>query len=138
MSKMICITGDGAFLASDNITAPDYVNITLMAQLNLFNNLVEQGADKARLYDMYNEAASAFLATFAPDIELRPDLTEEAILKAENELLKDKANKVIHMTPKQKQVEQLKRRHLNQKSPTYDADQPDPDLIKKIDEAGQE
>lgn len=90
MSKMICITEDGAFLASDNISAQDYLNITLSAQLNLFNNLVKQGAPKAALYDLYNEAASAFLATFAPDITLRPDLTEEAILKAENELIADK------------------------------------------------
>ena len=108
MSKMISITGEGAFLASDNISAQDFLNITLNAQLNLFNNLVNQGAPKPELYDLYNEAASAFLATFAPEIERHPDLTSEAILKAENELIQKKANKVANFSPKQKRVEQLK------------------------------
>jgi hypothetical protein len=94
MSKMISITEDGMFMASDNISAQDFLNITLAAQLNLFNNLVAQGADKAALYDLANEGASAFLAVFAPEIELRPDLTAEAILQKENEILTERASLV--------------------------------------------
>ena len=138
MSKMLSITADGMFMASENITAPDYLNITLMAQLNLFNNLVQQGASKAELYDLYNEAASAFLKTFAPDITLRPDLTEEAILKAENELLAAKANKVVNMTPKQRKMEQLRNELAATTSPNY-TKQEDPLLIPldSLDENGK-
>ena len=142
MSKMISLTEDGAFLASDNISAPEYINITMMAQLNMFNNLVAQGAPATELYDLYNEAASAFLSTFIPDKELRPDLTEEAILAKENELLNKQAMKIDALTPKQKKVEQLKNEHRNKVSPLYAVplpavDQADPDVLKKIEEAGE-
>ena len=39
------------------------------------------------LYDMMNESFSTALATFAPDLQLHPGLTELAILKAEDELI---------------------------------------------------
>jgi hypothetical protein len=42
---------------------------------------------KEELYDMYNAAASNTLFIFAPDIEMRPHLTSEAILKAEDEII---------------------------------------------------
>jgi uncharacterized alpha/beta hydrolase family protein len=46
---------------------------------------------KHDLYDMFNQGASAFLEAWIPD-NLHPDsLTAEAILKAENELLAEKA-----------------------------------------------
>lgn len=138
MSKMIAITTEGAFLTHDPITAQDYMNMTLMGQLNLFNALVEQGASKAELYDTYNEAASAFLATFAPEIEKRPDLTAEAIMKAENELLAQKANKVAHMTPKQRKIEQLRNDLAASTSPNY-IKQQDENLIPldSLDENGK-
>lgn len=91
---LISISSDGAFLASDNITPHTYINLTLSAQLNLFNHILQSAqspeeaqAMKEDLYDMFNKAASAFLEAFAPDLELRPDLTAEAILKAENTIL---------------------------------------------------
>ena len=100
MSKMISITQDGMILSSEQLHVTDYVNITLAAQLNIFNDILnnakEEDRDEVRgeLYDMYNLAASAFLKAFAPDLELRPDLTEEAIMRAENEILKEKAEQV--------------------------------------------
>lgn len=100
MSKMISITQDGMILSSEQLHVTDYVNITLAAQLNIFNdilnNVKEEDRDEVRgeLYDMYNLAASAFLKAFAPDLELRPDLTEEAIMRAENEILKEKAEQI--------------------------------------------
>lgn len=138
MSKMLAITTEGAVLASDPFSAEEFINLTLTSQLNLFNALVKQGADKAMLYDMYNEAASAFLSTFAPEIERRPDLTEEAILKAENELLTAKANKVSHMTPKQQKVEALKNEHIQATSPNYNRNT-DSNLIPldSLDENGK-
>ena len=93
MSKMISMTEDGYVLCSDNITAVEYINITLSVQMQMFQQIMKEAptehADeiKAELYDVYNQAASEFLAAFAPEIELRPDLTAEAILKAENEIL---------------------------------------------------
>ena len=43
------------------------------------------------LYDVYNVTASHILENFAPDIEMRPNLTAEAILKAENNILDNAA-----------------------------------------------
>lgn len=39
------------------------------------------------LYDMYNAAASNTLFYFAPEVEMRPHLTTQAILEAEDRLL---------------------------------------------------
>lgn len=100
MGKMISITQDGMMLASEELHVADYINITLAAQLNMFNDIVHKTKEedkenvRGELYDMYNLAASAFLKAFAPDLELRPDLTEEAILRAENEILKEKAKQI--------------------------------------------
>jgi hypothetical protein len=97
MGKLISISDDGACLSSEPLTSADYINITLTTQMNLFNHLVDNAPEDAKtklkedLYDLFNEAASAFLAAFAPEIELRPDLTAEAILKAENEILDENA-----------------------------------------------
>lgn len=92
--KMISLTEDGRMMSSEDLTAVDYINITLSAQMQIFKSIVNQAKDadedktiKEDLYDMYNQAASAFLTAFAPEIELRPDLTAEAILKAENDIL---------------------------------------------------
>lgn len=67
---------------------------------------------KEMLYDFYNVNASVLLSNFAPELELRPDLTEQAILKAENELIEQKYeelkkdNKIIPMKtpPKPKKL----------------------------------
>ena len=94
MSKMISLTEDGRMMSSEDLTAVDFVNITLSTQMQIFKSIVNQANDAEEaeaivedLYDLYNQAASAFLTAFAPEIELRPDLTAEAILKAENEIL---------------------------------------------------
>jgi hypothetical protein len=42
---------------------------------------------KGQIYDIYNAQASLVLDKFAPEIEMRKDLTAEALLKAENEIL---------------------------------------------------
>lgn len=97
MGKMISITQDGMMLSSEELHVADYVNITLFAQLNMFNDILRRTDEEERertrgeLYDMYNLAASAFLKAFAPELELRPELTEEAILRAENEILDERA-----------------------------------------------
>lgn len=42
---------------------------------------------KGTLYDMLNVAASNTLKGFAPELELRPTLTAQAILEAENRIV---------------------------------------------------
>lgn len=49
---------------------------------------------KALIFDLVNLKMSAVLESFAPDYELRPNLTAEAIVKAENEILKDEMSKM--------------------------------------------
>lgn len=109
MGKMISITQDGMMLSSEELHVADYINITLAAQLNMFSDIVHKTKEedkenvRGELYDMYNLAASAFLKAFAPEFELRPDLTEEAILRAENEILDERAanvDKVIEFPTK--------------------------------------
>jgi hypothetical protein len=100
MSKMISLTEDGMILTSEPVAPGDFVNALLMAQLNFFRDVVARTRGKEKeemtnyLYDMYNSAASAFLKAFAPEIELRPDLTEQAILEKENEILEREAAKI--------------------------------------------
>jgi hypothetical protein len=47
---------------------------------------------KPDIYDVINILASSTLATFMPDNELRPDLTAEALLNMENQVLEAYAN----------------------------------------------
>lgn len=99
MSKMISITNDGHMIASEPLDAIDAVNITISGLNAMFQSIVdqvpeeEQQACKEELYDIFNQGASAFLSHWIPDKQLRPDLTEEAILEMENNLLEKKAKK---------------------------------------------
>ena len=54
----------------------------------------EAKAIEAELFDTANLAFSNCLDVTFPGIALRPDLTEEAILKAENEILSERAAEV--------------------------------------------
>lgn len=49
---------------------------------------------KKHLYQMYNEAASSILQLYAPEFELRPDITTEAIQKAEEEIINKRFNEL--------------------------------------------
>lgn len=74
----------------------DLVNLTLSATLAMFNTIANDAPEdqkqdvKEYLFNMFNISASALLAQFAPDIELRPDITEEAILIQELKIANDK------------------------------------------------
>ena len=48
---------------------------------------------KKGIYDLFNFRASALLETFAPEFELRPGLTAEAILDAQNKLMAEEVAK---------------------------------------------
>lgn len=47
----------------------------------------DQKHAKEVLFDLLNQSFSGVLRLFAPEIALRPDLTEDAILQAENDLI---------------------------------------------------
>lgn len=92
--KMISITEDGGLMQSEPMTAQDLSAILLTGILNSFTYFVnkqeseeEKKACAEELYDMFNLQASALLERLVPDKELRPDLTAEAIMRAENEIL---------------------------------------------------
>lgn len=81
-------------------TLSEAVLLLLNAILHYVNRAVERTPEKDRgeakkaIYDMLNLRFSGLLETFAPEFELRPGLTEEAIMKMENELLKDEMSKM--------------------------------------------
>ena len=88
--------GETSIGTESPISILDLLELTLQLQLQAMESFIEKipeedkAAVKADLYDKYNEGASALLSVFAPELELREDLTAEAILKAENEIIEAK------------------------------------------------
>ena len=83
-------------LQTDNpILLDDFLSATMTAQLAMMNRCVKeaptgvQDGVQGTIYDMYNVAASHTLATFAPQLELHPNLTAQAILEAENKIIQE-------------------------------------------------
>ena len=77
----------------------DIIAVLATATLGFMRTLVGQVPPEAKqgvtesLYDMYNAAASHVLEEFAPEIEMRPNLTADAILRAEDKILNENAEK---------------------------------------------
>jgi len=71
----------------------DMLQITQTALLGhantILKNVPEEALEsvKGSLYDKMNQAFSRTLEFFAPELELRPGLTAQAILEKENELI---------------------------------------------------
>lgn len=103
--KMFAITTDGAVVASDTFTVEEFLSATLNCTLGVLNATVAKTPPEEReqcreaMYDLFNQSASALLEVFIPDKELRPDLTAEAIMKMENNLL-DAQSKVAQFKNK--------------------------------------
>ena len=111
----ITINDDNSFALdldpASAITFPDFLTTMLSAILASARQLPDTPEVKEEVYDMINFGASNILSEYAPEIEMRPNLTSDAILKAENELLKEdkeakyfkaaqpkpKKNKVTHI-----------------------------------------
>lgn len=47
------------------------------------------------MYEMINVGASSLLDKLFPDIEMRPDVTVDALMKAENELISEKGEEYV-------------------------------------------
>lgn len=90
-----------ATTVSEPVTVDAFLNATSTAQLGAMQTYVASIPEDQRekvikdLYDSYNIIASTVLSAFAPDLELRPDLTEEAIMEAEKMIMK-RYNKKKH------------------------------------------
>ena len=121
---------EGQFIAEDVVLICNTVILSAMNQLvsNYTKSLSEAakgpvseqvfadkvGELKGMLYDFYNVNASNLLATFAPEFEKNPDLTTQAILKAENDLIEEKYDELkkegklvpLKSIPKPKKLEQ--------------------------------
>lgn len=75
------------------VTSMEVLYNLFSAQLALMNDMLskvpkeDREEAKGDLYDKYNFAASNILDMFAPELELRPNLTTKAILEAENKIL---------------------------------------------------
>lgn len=68
-------------------TIQSVTNLLLTALHALATDISPTPEAKEELYDMFNHAFSNFLQVFAPEIEMRPDITVEAILELENQFI---------------------------------------------------
>lgn len=76
------------------VSLPDFLQIVQTGILTALNSFLESADDKEKgkqeLFDLYNTACSNTLHYFAPEYDLRPDLTAEAILRAENDIINER------------------------------------------------
>lgn len=85
-------------------TLTDFIQTMNTVILGAMNQSLKAAPEHLRqeiqqlLYDEYNYAASNLLATFAPDIDMRPDWTPQAMLQAENRFLDE------HTQPNAKKI----------------------------------
>lgn len=100
----------GSFTAEDVVLICNTVILSVMNQLvNSYEKALAEAAKgpvtdqkvrekvaelKGMLYDFYNVNAANLLVAFAPEFEKNPDLTTQAILKAENDLIEEKYNEL--------------------------------------------
>ena len=98
--KTLVISEDGMF-ASEPLTFADVLQLTCSCVAGVAGNVLakaesaeEREKIEAELFDIANLSFSNCLAHAFPTQELRPDLTEEAILKAENDILSERAAEV--------------------------------------------
>ena len=84
------------------LTLADFLQVISTGILQAMNSIVaaapvdQRPQVKEELYDMYNAAASNTLNYFAPEIEMRPHLTAQAILEAENNIINRQYEKIAN------------------------------------------
>ena len=88
---------------------PDFITTLFTAVLGAVKQIPDTPEVKEEVYDMINIAASNLLEQYAPEIEMRPNLTVDAIVEAENQLLmKDKEGKYLQTAEQAGQAEPTK------------------------------
>lgn len=80
------------------VPLPDFLQIIQTGILTALNSYLKSAnneeAAKKELYDLYNTACSNTLHYFAPEYDLRPDLTARAILRAEDDIINEEYRKL--------------------------------------------
>ena len=80
------------------VALPDFLQVVQTGILYALNSYLESAHDKEvakeELYNLYNTACSNTLHYFAPEYDLHPNLTAEAILRAENAIIEEKYAKM--------------------------------------------
>ena len=82
--------------ASEPLAPLFTTDLVLSALLAIYNTVISETPKKNQeqmkefLFEMFNVSASALLAQMAPDIDLRPDITSDAILELEESMINDK------------------------------------------------
>ena len=117
MKPTITIT-EGSIKATSTITYSKFLQIMcngMVAAIRAYQAQCKENPEAFNnaAFDATNKVFSAVLEECFPDILLRPDLTEEAILQQENILLKRKASKQAE------QAEQAKAKEV-QPNATHD------------------
>ena len=121
MSKILVITDDaGSHLTSPGgapVTYPDAVNMCCGFLTSYIKALKENpeftAEDDQSLFNFTNEAFSKQLELAFPEQELRPDITVEALKKAEDELLANKASAEAPLDTKKIRFDRTRARHCN-------------------------
>lgn len=91
--KFHIVNGQVRLTYKEPMTITDFLQVISTGILLSLNAIAEAAPEDQRqevkedLYDMYNAAASNTLSYFAPEIEMRPHLTSQAILEAEDNIL---------------------------------------------------
>lgn len=87
---------------SDPVPYEEFVEVAYNAILTVSHNLLKDVEEehvtevKGKMYDLINIGASNILNAFAPELELRPNLTTEAILRAEDEIIREHSAEELH------------------------------------------
>lgn len=100
VKKTLVMSEDGMF-ASEPLSFADILQLTCSCvasaaktMMSQANNDEEAQAMEKELFDLTNVSFSQCLDFAFPNQELHPDLTEEAILRAENDILKERAEEL--------------------------------------------
>lgn len=95
-NKQLTVNAKGVFL-------PDAIQICLAGIEALCKQtLARADSDELRksleedMYEMINLGASTLLDRLFPEIEMRPDVTVDALMKIENELIQDKGQEYVN------------------------------------------
>ena len=95
MNRSLFIMEQGSVVASESIPVGEALEMLFRGGIGVCLSCVDKAPEedkqqaKEDMFDLYNTLASSALQFLAEDGDIRPDLTEEAIMKAEEELLDD-------------------------------------------------
>jgi hypothetical protein len=82
------------------ISLEEMMQVTMTGLIGAMNSCLKAAKNdeehkqlKEYIYDRFNQAASRTLEIFAPELELRPNITVDAIKRAEDDLMREEMAK---------------------------------------------